>query len=144
MAKKTNFTPAQKVLKMYKKRTRDALLLSGALVAGQAKLLVPKDTTFLAGSITYAMRGFTSDVVSPATKDVAVERPKKDLTVYIGSNVEYAAAVEFGTHNKGSSRGGFGALSKPDTESKGRVAKSYLRAGLALSKSGIRQIFREI
>lgn len=155
---KTNFTPAQRVLKKYEQFTVDALRLSGEFVAGQAKLLAPVDTGFLRGSITYALKGFVSKVdtrthsnqsrnvpkSNRVTQEDAVSKPTKKFVVRIGTAAEYAAEIEFGTHTKGSARGGFGALNEPSRESKGRRAKSFLRGGLALSRRGIRQIFRKV
>jgi phage gpG-like protein len=52
----------------------------------------------LKGSITYAVKdGAGSRPRSPARSGDGVSAPTDDMTVHIGTNVEYAAYVEYGT-----------------------------------------------
>ena len=80
----------------------------GLQVENFATLLCPADTGLLKNSITYAVHGS-----SPAKGEYVADNPSKngelksgsysgsapdeEGTVYIGSNVEYAAYVEMGT-----------------------------------------------
>lgn len=68
------------VLAAFESKKTQALLAVGAAAEGHAKAITPVDTGRLRNSISHA-----------AAKDAA----------YIGTNVEYAPYVEFGTvHNK--------------------------------------------
>lgn len=51
----------------------------------------------LRGSITYATAKKTGNVESPATAQDKIKVSAKNNEVYIGTNVEYASYVEFGT-----------------------------------------------
>ena len=78
------------------------LTAAAILVQGQAKLLCPVDTGRLRNSIVYQVS-------------------KDDAT--IGTDVEYAAYVEFGT--------------------RGRKPKSYLRLAIDKNKQEIKDVFRK-
>jgi len=68
---------------------------------GKAALLCPYDTGRLRGSITFRTYN-AQDAPKPPAKsgDGTNARPKK-FEGYIGTNVEYAAHVEYGTKRKG-------------------------------------------
>lgn len=91
-----------------------ALVKCGETAEGYAKPLAPVDTGLLHNSITWAISGN-----APAIKDYTADKPDKKgevktgkyegtvpsdsgdkLSVYIGSNVEYAAIQELGSSKK--------------------------------------------
>ena len=69
----------------------------GAGVAGQAMLNAPVVTGRLAGSITYAIRGKRSRARRPAKPKDRVSEPWGNDVAYVGTNVEYAQYIEYGT-----------------------------------------------
>jgi len=73
------------------------LITVAVKIEGDAKLLAPVDTGRLAGSITYATKKKASGVESPATHSDGVSTPRNKWMAYVGTNVEYAADVEYGT-----------------------------------------------
>jgi len=79
------------------KATRRALIAIGALLVGDAGLRVPVDTGRLRGSITYAVKGGRSNTKSPAKGTDAVSTPADSTVCYVGTNVEYAQHIEYGT-----------------------------------------------
>lgn len=91
-----------------------ALTICGLTAEGYAKPLAPVDTGLLRNSITWAISG-----KAPAISSYKADKPDKkgvvhtgqysgaapsdsgdELSVYIGSNVEYAAMQELGTVKK--------------------------------------------
>ena len=83
---------------------RTALLGSAIIVEGQAIQLCPVDTGRLRGSITHQMKGQVvskSDTASrarhPATQADVIDVPDDKYTASVGTNVEYAEFVEYGT-----------------------------------------------
>jgi len=100
--------------------------LSGVTAAaiqleGRAALLCPVDTGRLRGSITY--RTYNSqDAPNPPAKadDGTNARPKK-FEGYVGTNVEYAAHIEYGT--------------------KRSAAQSFLRKAADTSRDDLSNIF---
>jgi hypothetical protein len=89
-----------------------ALHEAGPGLQGQAMELAPVLTGRLAGSITYAVKGFISPadddpkskwksrVKKPgpgATASDRVSEPTQKHVLYLGTNVEYATDVEYGT-----------------------------------------------
>ncbi|HYX06830.1 MAG TPA: HK97 gp10 family phage protein [Bacteroidales bacterium] len=94
------------VLQMVKQRVNKRLELVGEFVVDRAifnisghagKDLQAVDTGRLMDSITYATNGYLSKVRSKALAGDGVSKPQEDLTVKIGSNVEYAPYIEIGT-----------------------------------------------
>lgn len=70
-------------------------------VEGDAITRVPVDTGRLKCSITYATVTDRDSVRGPAKSGDAVSRPRDKHTAHVGTNVEYAAHVEYGTrHSK--------------------------------------------
>ncbi len=100
---------------------RKALTTAGMLVEGSAISLVPIDTGRLKGSITYAVRGYTSRTRSPAKSKDAVSRPITAYVAHVGTNVEYAEYQEYGTRKM--------------------KAQPYLRPALDMNRTAIREIF---
>ena len=78
-----------------------ALRKIGIVIAGDASLRCARKTGRAAGSITYATKGDRSEAKNPAKSGDEVSRPAGEDTVHIGSNVEYASYVEYGTKNMG-------------------------------------------
>jgi hypothetical protein len=124
-----------------KKRVDKALVLVGAQgvswAANQFRMngyspRTPKNkrTSNLVNSLTYSTNKKQGPVRNSKTKGTSLDMPASELTVHIGSNVVYAARVEFGFVGK---------------DSLGRVynqaAKSYLRAAINAHKEDILNIF---
>lgn len=74
-----------------------ALIAVGEAVAGQASELTPVDTGRLKGSITYATRTKQSKPRAPATSQDGIAHDGSENTVLVGTNVEYAPYMEYGT-----------------------------------------------
>lgn len=80
-----------------KKVTGKSAYEIGLVVEGQAKELCPVDTGRLAGSITTAAQDKQTRPQSPATGADAIQVPREEGEVYVGTAVEYGPHVEFGT-----------------------------------------------
>ena len=79
-------------------RIPDALEVVGTFVEGEARTRATVLTGNLRGSITHSTRkGGVSKVKEPAKQEDAVSQPDDDDTVRIGTAVEYAPFIEFGT-----------------------------------------------
>ena len=102
--------------KSTEKAMKRAAIMIGGTVEGHAKELCPTDTGLLRNSITYAIGGeappistYTSNDKDKNGKDIEKKEghyegtaPKDDaneVTVYIGTNVEYAPYQELGAPN---------------------------------------------
>lgn len=86
----------------------------GLIVEGQAKLLINNVTGRLGGSITTQSQTQGSSPTGPTKSGDIIDKPMTDNEVYVGTNVEYAPYVEFGTIHQS--------------------AKPYLRPALDLAK----------
>lgn len=91
-----------------KSRTLKALTMCGLVIERATKGLTPVDTGLLRNSITWALAG-----KKPAAKSYKADKPKNgviqtgeysgtapnddELSVFVGTNVEYAPCVELGT-----------------------------------------------
>ena len=89
--------------------TKRALEIIGKVVLGRAQAYAHGnvDTGRLAGSLTYAVKNKQSDITRPgpgphATDRDRVKKPQSKYELYVGSNVEYAQHVEYGTRYTGS------------------------------------------
>jgi HK97 gp10 family phage protein len=84
----------------------------GLIVEGQAKLLAPKDTGYLAASITTqafgglgtvpdapSIHGSGDNKIGLAILDMIIQSPATDNEVHVGTPLFYAPYVEFGTVN---------------------------------------------
>lgn len=93
------------------KAMKKAARMVGGSVEGHAKELCPVDTGLLRNSITFALGGeapqisqYTSDSDPTSNKEQTVgeydgeapEDSKDEVTVYVGTNVEYAPYQELG------------------------------------------------
>jgi len=74
-----------------------ALPTIGLFVQGEAMVRVPVKTGRLRGSITYATSRTQNRTRNPALPTDAVKRPYDREEVWVGTNVEYAPYVEYGT-----------------------------------------------
>lgn len=89
--------------------THDAIRGVAFSIERKAKIKAPVDTGALRASI-YTRVGRTGDNFSEMASEVRSRRPEAEIaplpepenntTAYIGPSVEYAAAVEYGTHNR--------------------------------------------
>jgi len=70
---------------------------TGLIVQGQAEVLAPRKTGYLAGSITTASSSASTDTrpSDDGRKAKGIEAPRDELEVYVGTSVEYAPVQEF-------------------------------------------------
>lgn len=117
-----------------KSRTLKALTMCGMVIERAAKQLAPADTGLLRNSITWALAG-----KKPAAKSYKANKPKNgviqtgeysgtapdddELSVYVGTNVEYAPYVELGTSKQ--------------------EAQPFLKPAAADSKNALKQCFEK-
>ena len=115
-------------------RALKALTMCGLVVEKFAKQLAPADTGLLRNSITWALAG-----KKPAAKSYKADKPKNgviqtgeysgtapnddELSVFVGTNVEYAPYVELGTAKQ--------------------KAKPFLKPAAMNGKSALSQCFQE-
>ena len=104
-----------------------AMVTIGLGLERAAKMLAPVKTGRLEGSITYATKTARSNAKSPATQKDAVSSPRRKHRVYVGTNVEYAPHVEYGTNQM--RRLSFGTQAQP-----------FLRPALDDNRKNIRDI----
>lgn len=105
---------ALEVSRATEKAMKQAATMIGGTVEGHAKELCPVDTGLLRNSITYALGGespqisqYTSDADPTGKREVtygeysgsAPQDEDHQVTVYIGTNVEYAPYQELGAPN---------------------------------------------
>ncbi len=134
------------VIKVLRQIIIDRLEAVGKFVEDNANLLVPVDSGYLRGSITHKV-------------------DEQDLSVIIGTNVEYAAYVEFGTgeyaeNGQGRKGGWFYVTDKPVVAgwlkalgklkdgkylyfTYGSKPQPYLRPAILENKDEIRRILTE-
>ena len=125
---------------------KQALTMIGGTIEGHAKEACPVDSGLLRNSITYALGGETTGVttymsekggVTGKYEGVAPQDADGQMTVYIGTNVEYAPFVELG-HNQEVGRfvPAIGKrLKKPHVD-----AKPFLRPAVENHEQEIQQI----
>ena len=117
-----------------KSRTLKALTMCGLVIERAAKGLATVDTGLLRNSITWALAGY-----NPAIASYKADKPKNgviktgaysgaapnddELSVFVGTNVEYAPYVELGTAKQ--------------------KAKPFLKPAAANSKSELMQCFQK-
>jgi len=73
------------------------LVGAGIAIEGDAVVRTPVDTGRLRGSITYATKKERSRANGSATAKDTVSTPSQKWTLHVGSNVEYAPYIEYGT-----------------------------------------------
>jgi len=96
---------------------------TGLVVEGQAKVLTPVKTGRLAGSITTQASDHGNNVRSPATDTDKINAPTDAMEVLVGTAVDYAPYVEYGTRRSG--------------------AQPFLRPALDLAKGNVLTIGRK-
>lgn len=69
----------------------------GLFVEGQAKLLTPVKTGRLRGSINTV--SWNGQKTEPANAQDAISQPSGTFDTHVGTNVEYAPYIEYGTVN---------------------------------------------
>ena len=102
---------------------RDRFLeMAGSAVTAQAKMLAPVDTGLLRGSINWRVAdGSGSAIEAPASGENDLTAAERN-TVKIGTNVEYAEHMEYGTLRL--------PTGKPYLRPAARMLKTKLRAML--------------
>ena len=101
--------------------TAVGIMLEGAAISNAMQSV---RTGRLRGSITYALKGFQTNMRSPHNvPEDKMDKPIDKYTLYIGTNVDYAQHVEYGTRHMG--------------------AKSYMRPALDENRKEARKLFRE-
>ena len=81
--------------------TERALTKIGAIIEGEAILRAPIKTGRLRGSLTFATKKDSDRTRAPAEQGDAVSTPGANYTLHVGTNVEYAAHMEYGTRKRG-------------------------------------------
>jgi HK97 gp10 family phage protein len=117
------------VVKKITERIYDALEVSGQFVEDSAKLLVAVDTGNLRGSITHKV-------------------DELELSCRIGTNVEYAPYLEFGTgeYNESGKGEGWFTVTKDGEKGNfvlGQKPQPFLRPALLENKQNIIRVFKE-
>jgi len=101
-----------------------ALIQAGIIVEAQAVAIqnAHVDTGRLKGSITYKVMKEGDRARSPATGSDEVSSPTDQWTVHVGSNVEYAQHIEYGTRRI---PGGFPFLRPALQMKKGAILRDF-------------------
>lgn len=101
MSSYTFIDNSPEVLQALEEAKKRGLKTIGMAGEGYAKELTPVDSGRLRNSITYATINDHGAGEEPATQPDYTPRgtPEEDA-VYIGTNVEYAAGIELGTHRR--------------------------------------------
>jgi HK97 gp10 family phage protein len=148
--------------KQVRKAVQDAIETAleavGIYVEGQIIELCPVKSGRLKGSITYATKTNKSNVRSPAKSEDGISHDGSQDTVLIGTNVEYAPYVEYGTGLEGPKnqpivitpknkkalfwKGADHPVKK--VVSPGMPAQPFLRRGFELTKKEVPEIFAKV
>ncbi len=121
-----------KVKKELQKTVEKSLTKAGLIIKSDASLLVPINTGHLKGSIRKA-----------------VKLDDEETKVYVGTNVEYAYYVEFGTGEfaeKGNGRKGGWLYKTPDGEvhfTHGQKPKSFIRRAFRNRKQEVVEMLKK-
>lgn len=84
-----------------KQQLKQEIVKMGLFAVRRAKKKAPVDTGRLRASITLAdSEGLVQPLGSEAQEGDSVDRPNEEFVVRIGSNVDYAKFIEFGTVNQ--------------------------------------------
>ena len=126
-----NWTAKDELRKKYEAQANDAVNIVGAQMVTWAVEECPVDTGNLTNSISYSTDTTRSEVRGK-TDGTAIAQPTMKHTARVGSNVEYAAAVEFGY--TGEDKNG---------RTHNRPAKPFLRPAVENHKSEINKILVE-
>lgn len=89
----------EKVQNKIERIIESRLILVGEYVRGQVSILAPKKTGNLRASYVWVTNKKSGKVGSAAKKKKTLQNPNK-LSVRIGTNVDYAIPIEFGTNKR--------------------------------------------
>ena len=92
-----NYDNTDKVIKAMEEATKTALMAGITDMQEQAVELAPIKTGNLKGSLSWTVGGEVGGVTSPATASDGVNATRETDTAYLGTNVEYAIYMEYGT-----------------------------------------------
>ena len=116
---------------VFDKASLSAMEAIGALLESRASRLSPVDTGRLRGSITHATKmGGVSETRTPATARDQVSKPRRKHEVWIGTSLEYAAHVEYGTNQM-------------RKKSFGTQAQPFLRPALDNNRKAVAKLYAE-
>lgn len=101
-----------------------ALVKMGIVISGMAIMRTPVDTGRLRGSITYATHRTRNRPQGRARGDDGVSNPITKWELYVGSNVDYAEYLEYGTYKT--------------------PKQPFLRPALKMARSRIQRIAKEM
>lgn len=90
---------SKEVLAAIERASEAGLVACAMAVEASAARLCPVDTGRLRGSITWVTQGKQNKAKAPAKQNDGVQSIPPSGVAYVGTNVEYAAHVEFGTKN---------------------------------------------
>lgn len=104
----------------------------GIRIASGAKLLCPVDTGRLRGSITYQTKSFGGRPEEAATQADVIAKPTDQYTAFVGTNVDYAFKLEYGTERNMQGH----PFLRPaiDTVAKGATAEAALEIRKAMKE----------
>lgn len=119
----------QAYLRKLESRIEDALNVVGAYVVSKAAYYCPVKTSNLVNSINYATSK-TQGGVKGKTNGTPLSKALQNMTVKVGTNVVYAARIEFGFSGTDSLGRSFNQPGTP-----------YLRPAILSHKAGINKIF---
>lgn len=88
---------SKEVIAAIERASEAGLVACAMAVEASAALNCPVDTGRLRGSITWVTQGKQNKAKSPAKQADGVQSIPPAGVAYVGTNVEYAAHVEFGT-----------------------------------------------
>ena len=117
------------------KATERAMAAVGEHLSGIAELDAPVKSGRLAASITWATSRDGNSPRPDALPSDKVSSPRKKNVVYIGTNVEYAQHIEYGTKNRRFLGIGYGGTRM--------AAQSFLRRALNDERSRVRKMYQE-
>jgi hypothetical protein len=132
-----------------KKVMNKSLFELGLIIEGQAKVLAPVKTGRLAGSITTQSRTEGTKPDGNAKSSDVITKPSRDEEVFVGTAVDYAPHIEYGTSsyiikakNARSLSDGKSYFGKSVTHP-GIDAQPFLRPSLALAQGKTLRTFEE-
>ena len=119
-------------LRRFNNRVEHALNVVGAHMVGKAAHYCPVKTSNLVNSLNYATSKEQGALHGSKTNGTPLEKAIEDKTAKIGTNVKYAARVEFGFSGQDSLGRSFNQPGTP-----------FLRAAFLSHKSDIGKIFAQ-
>lgn len=132
---------SKEVIAAIERASEAGLVACAMAVEESAAYLCPVDTGRLRGSITWVTQGKQSKAKDPAKQVDGVQSKPPAGVAYVGTNVEYAAYVEFGVSAKGE-RSSL-KTRKTFKATKGMKARSFLRAAADERREQLSAIFTQ-